>query len=81
MWHLPHQLHGLLHTYGETDSALGHQGQLGSYVGREGGGSREVEVMEEEAWAVLTSLTRQVGKARVSLLEHSRAACPWAGAV
>lgn len=60
---------------------MGHQGQLGNCEGREGDRSRKAEVMEEEAWAVLTSLTRQVGKARVSLLEHSRAACPWAGAV
>lgn len=65
----------------ETDSAVGQQGQLGSYVGREGGGSREAEVIEEEAWEVLTSLTRQVGKVHVSLPRHSGAACPWAGAV
>ena len=60
---------------------MGHQGQLGNCGGREGGRSRKAEVMEEEAWAVLTSLTRQVGKVHVSLPGHSGAACPWAGAV
>ena len=58
---------------------MGHQGHLGD--GGEGGRSGKAEVMEEEAWAVLISLTRQVGKACVSFLGHSGAACPWAGAV
>ena len=58
---------------------MGHQGQLGGCG--EGGRSRKAEVIEEEAWAVLTSLTRQVVKACVSFLGHSGAACPWAGAV
>ena len=41
--------------------------------------------MGEDAWAVLISLPRQVGRAeaqaRVSLLGRSGAAFPWAGAV
>lgn len=65
---------------------MGGQGQLGRCGGRDGGGGRELEGMEEGVWAVQASLTRKVGGTealtRVSPLGcNHRAAFPWAGAV
>ena len=44
---------------------MGHEVRLGREGGREGGRSRRVELWEEEVWAVLPPLTRQVSRVEV----------------